>query len=152
MGLNKNRWLLPEGELAHLASQHKYDWADLTFFAAGDNQKFSNVEVVTLKQRAIDTVADKVIEQAIEDNFLNNDIVGTIKKRLDEYPNPVVVSEFVDVLVIEDETMVVVGVNFDKITDEAIDHALTLLERVDNYSETAYYSFGTPFEFTVAEL
>lgn len=114
----------------------------MTFAAAADNEPFTDVEVITLKQHCRDIHTSDAFTQGVHENKINNNHPDSyLQKYFNSRTTPEVYYEFVKVRTYP-ETHVIVGVDRELIDDEAIDYALTLLEQIDSFSEPSYTEFG----------
>ena len=141
--------ILPEGELAKRAKKHNINWPDLAFFASAEEEPFVDVEVITLQQHCLDNVIPDAIEFCSEQN-IRGDQDTLIAAYIAEHNDPTPYREFVathhDPYL--QKMYITVGVNKSTIDDDAIDHALTLLEKIDSFNGGDYIEFGRASIFT----
>lgn len=141
---------LPEKHLSWKSDQSRFDWPDMTFFAAAEDIPFQDVEVVTLKQHCRDRNTEEAFSNSMEMDLLNVD--KWLARYLDEL-EPQTFREFVQVRREPRQgPRVTVGVNADIVDDDMMDYALTLLEQVEDYTTPGVYEFGNSVTINPGDL
>jgi len=127
-----------KGTLKKIADQ-KNLLADLTIFAESEQESFSEVQIITLKQH----LKELALEKALND-FDERGKPGNAYRELHEHVNNLRVTEYSSakeyVLITQDSIQI--GVNKSTIDDDAIDYALSLLLRIETFNPGEKYEFG----------
>ncbi len=127
---------MSKGELKTLANQ-KNLLADLTIFAESEQESFSEVQIITLKQH----LKDLANEQAINEmNAASVSCMTVMVNRSDELVETKYTSAKEYVLITENS--IEIAVNTTLIDDSAIDYALSLLLQVETIQPGEKYEFG----------
>ncbi len=127
---------MSKGQLKTLANQ-KNLLADLTLFAESEQETFSEVQIITLKQH----LKDLAMEQAADEMDCSPISCGTILiNRYDELVETKYTSAKEYVLITADS--ITIAVNTTLIDDSAIDYALSLLLQVETIQPGEKYEFG----------
>lgn len=145
--------LLPEGELAKRAKKHKIDWPELVFHAAAENEAFDDVEIITLQQHCLDSIIPSAVEYCANEN-IRGDQDTMIAAYISKHNETVLLREFVSTHINPwlQRRYITVGVNRSKIDDDAVDHALTLLEKIKSFESGDYVEFGKSYDFIPSEI
>ena len=127
---------MSRGQLQTLANQ-KNLLTELTLFAEAEQETFSEVQIITLKQH----LKDLATEQAVDE--MNASCVNcftTMINRSDDLVQTKYTSAKEYVLITEDS--IEIAVNTTIIDDDAIDYALSLLLQVETIQPGEKYEFG----------
>jgi hypothetical protein len=146
--MNDSWHLLEEKRHFSQTDKHNIDWPGMAFFAAAEGVPFTDVEVVTLRQRCVDQHTNACFHNCMETDLVNP--IKWLDQHFKELNDPEAFKEFVEVQT-HPAARIVVGVNYPEITDEAIERALFLLEKVDNYQVSSYNEFGPTIHIIPSE-
>jgi hypothetical protein len=121
----------------------------MTFYASAEGIPFADVEIITLAQRCRDIHVNAAFGWCMETDLVNPEKV--LSKHFNTLTEPEAYREFVEVITTP-EPRVIVGVNAEEVDDNALSHALSLLENVENYSVPSYTEFGSTITITPSEV
>ena len=125
---------MPRGTLRRLANQQNL-LTDLTIYAESEQERFSDVQVITLAQYQ----EELALEHALHETKICNaasDIDNRVNFLLKtEYTSA---NEFVSV----ETNNIRIGVDTEEIDDAAIDYALSLLMQIENFTPGQRFDFG----------
>ena len=133
-------------------ANHKIDWPGLVFFGSAEHLPFVDVEFVTLKQHCIDLVLPEAIQYCAEQN-ISGDQESIIKAYILTHNEPMQLKEFVSCRYSSyfEKLVVEVGLNVEKIDEEAEDRGLDLLGQVEKFKHGLYQEFGNEYKFVPSE-
>lgn len=115
------------------------EWPELISHSETNDDRFANVNVTTLYSHCEEIAAEKAYNIYIEEKEQDPDITPSRYYQLIEQQMPYVAErEFVKLY----DDHIEVCVDFDKVDDNAIRYALSLLLQVDNFTVAKSIKFG----------
>ena len=127
---------MSKGELKTLANQ-KNLLADLTLFAEREQEAFSDVEIITLKQHLRDLASEQACRE-MDASLIN--CLTTVIARVDDLVQTEYTSAKEFIVITQDSIQI--GVNKSIIDDNAIDYALSLLLQIETFNPGDKHEFG----------
>ena len=133
--------MMPMGTLQKRAAAYK-KITNSVLLGSLENEKFTDVEIVTLSQYARDTAYKDVMEYAQNAAYSYEELQVLVENLLTNTYNEA--REFISI----EEERIVIGVDMDKVDDRAVDKALLLLVEVEDFSTGSHYVFGDTVKIT----
>jgi hypothetical protein len=121
------------------------------FYAESEQQPFVDVEVVTLKQHCLDLI---IMEVAMREQVTDTNVDDKIRRHIYRTKEPISAREFVSGWYgnLSQTYHVQIGVNVQKINDDAVDYGMHLLSQIESFDNHLYQPFGRPWYFSPAQL
>ena len=132
--------IMERGTLASRANAFR-KITNATLLGSLENEEFTDVEVVTLKQYARDCAHREIMESNVC-VLSYEDLEVKVEDLLEQKYTSA--KEFISI----EESKIVVGINADKVDQRITDKALLMLVEIEDFTPGTFLTFGDPIDLT----